>query len=110
MFGGQKGRTGRDGKISGKVEEVEEVTDAVDVETGVVEVLVEVATDAATESIVAEAAIDEEEVIVLGAAGAAVKGVGTVVGIFVCGEEELLAGTVNFGAGLWITFSLFVLV
>ena len=59
MSGGQKGRTGRDGKISVEFKEVED--------TGVVEVLV---TDAAT----------------LGAAEAAVVTVDTVVG---GGEESL---------------------
>ena len=90
---------------------VEEVVGTV--ETGVDEVLAVLTGDvtgAATESIVAEAAIEGKETVALGAAEAAVMGVLTVVETVVGSEGEVLAGTANFGEGLWITFSLFVLV
>ena len=89
---------------------MEEVADTV--ETGVGEVLAVLTGDvtgAATESTVAEAAIEGKETVALGAAEAAVMGVLTVVETVVGSEGEVLAGTANFGAGLVITSSLFIL-
>ena len=89
---------------------VEEVVGTV--ETGVDEVLAVLTGDvtgAATESIVAEAAIGGKETVALGAAEAAVMVVWTVEETVVGSDGVVLAETTNFGAGLRITSSLLIL-
>ena len=75
ISGGQKGRTGRDGKTLVDVELVEEVEDTVETEVVVVPtVLNEGAADAATEEFVgAEAAIKGIKVVALEAAVVAIQ-------------------------------------
>ena len=110
MSGGQKGRTGRDGKTLVEGEEmVEESGDTVETEEVVVPIgLKEGAPDAATEEfLVAEAAIKGLKEVALEAAGAATVYLGEVTDAVIGGEEEVEAETANSGAE-WIIFSLFI--